>query len=193
VKLFSFAVCALYLLSACVTSRPDHYYILHSEPPGTTQARKTPATQVALSVSLPSSVDRSEMVINTTEDGVLVLEHERWAAPLTDLVTQALAQDLERRRGDLLVAGHGAVHAGGPAIEITVAIPQMTVRRSGEASIETHWRILGMRTGKDEVGGAVFSAPLRQDSYASVAEALSECVGLLAERLIGEIPKVEAQ
>ena len=192
-KLFSIVVSTLYLLSACATSRPDHYYILNSEPSSATQARETPATQVALSVSLPSLVDRSQMVLNTTADGVLVLEHERWAAPLTDLVTQALAQDLERRRSDLLVAGHGAVRASGPAIQITIAVLQMTVRKGDKASIETHWRILGMRNGKEEVGGEVFSAPMRQDNYASVAQSLSECVALLADRLVAEMPKVEAQ
>jgi uncharacterized lipoprotein YmbA len=133
------------------------------------------------------------MVLNTSAEGVLVLEHERWAAPLTDLVTQALAQDLERRRGDLLVTGHGAVRASGPAIGVMVTVVQMTVRKSDKASIEAHWRIVGMRTGKEELGGAVFSAPLRQDDYASVAQALSECLALLADRLVAEIPKVEAQ
>jgi uncharacterized lipoprotein YmbA len=74
-----------------------------------------------------------------------------------------------------------------------VTVVQMTVRKSDKASIEAHWRIVGMRTGKEELGGAVFSAPLRQDDYASVAQALSECLALLADRLVAEIPKVEDQ
>jgi uncharacterized lipoprotein YmbA len=190
VKSLSIAVFALYLLGACA-SRPDHYYILSSQPPGASQARTMPTTQVTLGVSLPSLVDRPQMVLNTSTDGVVVLEHERWAAPLSDLVAQTLAQDIERRRGDLLVAGHGVVLASGPVIQITVAILGMTVRRSGTASIETHWRISGARAGKDEVGGAVFSAPLREDNYASVAQALSECLGLLADQLAAKIPSVE--
>ncbi len=131
------------------------------------------------------------MVLNTTAEGVTVLEHERWAAPLTDLVTQTLAQDIERRRSDLLVAGRGAVLASGSGIQMTVTVLQMTVRRNGKASIETHWRLLGVRSGKDEVGGEVFSSPLQQDDYASVAHALSDCVALLADRLVAELPKVE--
>jgi uncharacterized lipoprotein YmbA len=193
VKLFSIAAFIAYLLSACATSRPDHYYILNSQPSAASEARTTPATQVALSVTLPSLVDRSQMVLNTTADGVLVLEHERWAAPLTDLVTQTLAQDLERRRGDLLVVGHGAVRASGPAIEMAVTVLQMTVRAGDKAIIETHWRILGLRTGKEEVGAEVFSAPLRQNNYASIAPSLSECLALLADRLVAEMPKVQAQ
>ncbi|GAC1497763.1 MAG: hypothetical protein NVS1B6_03550 [Steroidobacteraceae bacterium] len=190
-KTLSLAVVAAGLLSACAAGRPDHYYILNAEPSGAAQARKSPATQVQLSITLPLLVDRSQMVLNTTAEGVTVLEHERWAAPLTDLVTQTLAQDIERRRSDLLVAGRGAVLASGYAIQMTVTVLQMTVRRNGKASIETHWRLLGVRTGKDEVGGEVFSAPLQQDDYAGVAHALSECVALLADRLVAELPKVE--
>ena len=181
------AGCFLSLLCACVTSRPDHFYILSAQPPGTSDARTTPATPVWLRVTLPSLVDRSEMVLNTSANGVTVLEHERWAAPLADLVTQTLARDLERRRSDLLVAGQNAGRSGEAAIKVTVDLVQMTVRRGERASIEARWRILDPRTGADVAGSEVFGAPLAQDGYAAVPQALSECLGLLADRLVGQL------
>jgi uncharacterized lipoprotein YmbA len=177
----------LSLLCACVTSRQDHFYILSAQPQGTNDARTTPATQVWLRVTLPSLVDRSEMILNTSTNGVMVLEHERWAAPLADLVTQTLARDLERRRSDLLVAGQSVGHSGEAAVKVTVDLVQMTVRKSGQASIEAHWRILDPRTGEDAVGSEIFRAPLTQDGYAAVPQALSECLGLLADRLVGQM------
>jgi uncharacterized lipoprotein YmbA len=194
VKSFSIAVGTLCLLSACATGRPDHYYILTSQPPAASPARTAPVTQVALSVSLPSLVDRSEMVLNTGSDGVIVLEHERWGAPLTDLMTQTLAQDIERRRPDLLVAGRGLAPASGAAVKMTVNVVQMSVRQGDKASLEAQWRILNARSGQErggqeEVGGAAFSAPLRGDNnYAGVAQAVSECLGSLADRLVARIP-----
>ncbi|HXA35445.1 MAG TPA: PqiC family protein [Steroidobacteraceae bacterium] len=190
-KTYATLCAALGLLSACVTSAPYHYYVLNPQPPGAGEARKASAGQVTLRVSVPSLVDRPEMVLNSSAEGVIVLEHERWAAPLTDLMTQTLAQDIERRRGDLLVAGQDVVFASGPAIKIIVNVVQMSVRRTGQASIETQWRIVGVRTGKDQVGGEVFSAPLRQDDYAGVAQALSEALGLFADRLVAQISLVE--
>ena len=83
------------------------------------------------------------------------------------------------------------VLASGPVIKITVNILQVAVRKGEKASIEAHWRILGVHTGKDEVGGGVFSAPLGQDNYASVAQALSGCLAQLADRLVAQIPDVE--
>jgi uncharacterized lipoprotein YmbA len=174
-------------LSACATRQADHFYILSAQPPGASEARAAGATPATLKVTLPSLVDRAEMILNTSADGVMVLEHERWAAPLSDIVAQALARDIERRRADILVTEHSVPHAPGTAIMITVDVVQMTVRRGERASIETHWRILDPRTGKDEAGGAVFSVPLAQDGYAAVAQALSECVGLLADRLVAQL------
>jgi uncharacterized lipoprotein YmbA len=189
VKSVAAAAC-LCLLSACAAVRPDHYYILSSQPQGAREARTTPATQVILRVSLPSLVDRAEMVLNTA-DGVIVLEHERWAAPLTDLVAQTLAEDIERRRADLLVAGQGVIHPGETAIKVTVDLVQVTVRRGEHASIDAHWRILDARTAKDVVGGEVFSAPLARDGYAAVVQGLSDCLGLLADRLMAQLPTAE--
>jgi uncharacterized lipoprotein YmbA len=181
------AVCLLSLLCACVASRPDHFYILSTQPQGASEARTTPAAQVSLRVTLPSLVDRSEMILNTSTNGVIVLEHERWAAPLADLVTQTLARDLELRRSDMLVAAQSAGRSGAGTVKVTVDLVQMTVRRGDRASIEAHWRIVDPRTGGDVVGSQVVSAPVAQDGYAAVAQALSECLGLLADRLVGQM------
>jgi uncharacterized protein len=176
------AASAMILLSACA-SHPDHFYILSTQPAGAAEARTSPVALAALRVTLPSVVDRPEMVLNTSADDVIVQEHQRWAAPLADLVTQTLARDLERRRSDLLVADSSVNRTSGSVIKIDVDVVQLTVHRGRQASIEAHWRILDPRTGKEAVGGDVFSAPLGQDDYAAVAQALSQCLGLLADRL----------
>jgi uncharacterized lipoprotein YmbA len=180
-------LCAIGLLCACATSRPDHFYILSAQPQAAAQPPSTPATPVVLKVTLPSLVDRPEMVLNTSADGVRVLEHERWGAPLADLVVQTLGQDMERRRSDLLVGGPGAARASGAPIKITVDVVQMTARQGDRVSIETHWRIVDPRKPADLAGNEVFSAPLGQDSYAAIAQALSDCLGNFADRLVAQI------
>jgi hypothetical protein len=170
------------LLSACA-GHPDHFYILSTQPAGAGQARTLPAVQAVLKVTLPSVVDRPEMVLSTSADDVIVQEHERWAAPPGDLVTQTLARDLERRRSDLLVADSSVNRVSGSVIRINVEVVQWTVHKGREVSIEAHWRILDSRTGKDVTGGDVFTSPLGQEDNAAVAQGLSQCVGLLAGRL----------
>jgi len=189
-KLWATAAILGCLLGACASSRPDHFYILSVQPQTAGATRTAPGVQATLKVSLPSSVDRYEMVLNTSADAVTVLEHERWAAPLADLVTQTLAQDIERRRGDVVVGGNLS-RSTGPALKLTVDIVQVWLRRGERASIETHWRILDARTGKEAAGSDVFSVALGQEGYAGIAQALSQCVGLLADRLAEQIPRAE--
>jgi uncharacterized protein len=187
----SAAAACLCLLCACATSRPDHFYILSAEPPTGSPASTSRAIQARLKVSLPSLVDRAEMVLNTSPDAVTVLEHERWGAPLADLVSQTLAQDIERRRGDVLVGGAGLGGTQGAAIKMTVDIVQVWMRRGEPARIEVHWRIQGPQPGKELSGAEAFSAPLGHDGYAAVAHAWSACVARLADRLAEQIPLAE--
>jgi uncharacterized lipoprotein YmbA len=178
---------ALCLLGACATVTTDHYYVLSPLPPGTLEASTESATQVILRVSLPALMDRSEMVLNTSADSVTVLEHERWAAPLAELSAQTLAQDFEQRRADLLVTGQGLIRPAGTAIKLTIDLVRVTVRTGKQVSMDAHWRIIDT-TGTESLGGDVFRAPLTEEGSAAVARALSDCLGQLADRLVGQLP-----
>jgi uncharacterized protein len=175
------------LLAGCVTRQQDHFYVLDPQPAAIGTSRSQFDRQVTLRITVPSLVDRSEMVVATT-GGVSVLDHERWAAPLADMISGALSQDIERRRSDVLVLPKSADKAGIPLVKITVEIDQVTARLADHLSIETHWRVTDARTGKEILGRDTFVSPQQPQSYAEVAAALSACIALLADRLAGEIP-----
>jgi uncharacterized protein len=119
---------------------------------------------------------------------VSVMEHERWAAPLADMVNGTLSQDIERRRNDVVVLPRSADQAGIPLSRIAVEINQVTARLGDRLSIEAHWRVTDARTGKEALGRETFVSPQQAHSYAEVAAAFSDCIALLAERLAAEIP-----
>ena len=84
-----------------------------------------------LTVSLPPVIDRRQMVVVTTTDQLLVLEHQRWAAPLSELVAQTLARDIEERRADVLVADRSFDQASLIPVKIRVDVVRMSVREGG--------------------------------------------------------------
>ena len=182
-------VCALAgtaMLAACA-SQPDRFYTLSALPDTSPAPRSAPATQVILSISIPAVVDRSAMVLTTSGDQVSILEHERWAAPLSDLLAQTLAGDIERRRADVLVAERG--FGSGPApVKIRIDVAQLSARAPGSATLEAHWRIVDAQSKSDEVGGEVFTAPVAGGDYAAVARAFSVAVSSLADRLVEKLP-----
>jgi uncharacterized lipoprotein YmbA len=180
-------LCVLILAGGCATRQYDHFYVLDARPAGAKQSPSQFDRQVVLSVTVPSLVDRGEMVL-TTVSGVTVLDHERWAAPLADLVTATLSQDIERRRADVVVLPRSADQAGIPLTRIVLEIDQVTARLGDQVSIESHWRVTDARTGKVSIGREVLSSSQRPQNYTDVASALSECIALLADRLVREIP-----
>ena len=176
------------ILSACA-SQPDRFYALSVLPDTSRDARVIPHINVLLNVTVPSLVDRSEMVLNTSSNGIQVLDHERWAAPFADQVAQRLARDIERRRGDVLVADLRFAQEVSPPVSLQVDVAQITVQRSGHASLEAHWRIVSRTAAFDQMGGGTFEARVAGSDYATVARALSEALADMAGRIAEALPR----
>lgn len=178
---------AIVIASGCVTRRADHFYALAVQPAQSSGSHIGFARQITLHVTLPSLVDRAEMVLTTGEQ-VSILEHERWASPLPDQVIATLGQDIEVRRTDVIIANRSLEQGKLASTKIAVEIVRWTAQRSGRLSIEARWRVTDSVSGNVSVGRDIFSAALGADSYDQLAGALSACVAQLADRLIAEIP-----
>jgi len=180
---------AALLLAACA-AQPDHFYTLAVLPEGTrvvAPSPTAPTVNVLLSVDVPAMVDRPEMILNTSDNGIDVLEHQRWAVSLSDEVYQTLARDLERRRSDMLVAGR-EFDRGTPPVKIKVGIVRLTARRAGRVSMEAHWRIVDAAAGLDVVASDVFDSPVGGGGYEAIAAAYSQVLSQLAATLATAVP-----
>jgi uncharacterized lipoprotein YmbA len=131
-------------------------------------------------------MDRNEMVLSTSRNGIVILDHERWAAPLADQVSQTLARDIEGRRPDVFVGDRGFDRAASPPVMLKVDIVRMSAQRAGQALIEAHWRIVDSSASVDQLGSGSFEAAIG-DGYAAVAQAYSQTLSDLAERLAQEV------
>lgn len=178
-----------WLLAACA-GPADHFYTLSTQP----DASGAPATKpfdahVILSTAIPPLIDRTQMLVNTSDDQIVILEHERWAAPLSELVAHTLARDIEQRRPGVLVGGAGFDQAALATIKIRVDVVRMSARKDGRAVLEAHWRILGPGADSDHLDGGVFTAPVAGGEYAAIALAFSTCLGSLADKIAERLPE----
>jgi len=181
---------ALLLLAACA-AEPDHFYTLSVLPQSTQVAAPSPTAptvNVLLSVEVPAMLDRPQMILNTSDNGIDVLEHQRWAVALSEQMLQTLARDLERRRGDVLVASRAFDRGTTPPVKITVDIVRLRARRAGRVSMEAHWRIVDSAAGVDVVAGDVFDSPVDGAGYEAIAAADSRVLSQLADSLAAAIP-----
>ena len=179
------------VLGACAGQR-DHFYVLTPLPDAPVAPAGGFATHVILKVAIPDTVDRRQMVIADAADRILILEHERWPAPLSDLVTQTLARDLEQRRADVWSPAAASTHRAqsrSASRSTWCDCPRIAAARR---RLEAHWRIVDPATQSDQVGGESFSAavagPIEGDDYSPIARALSTCLATLADRLVEKLP-----
>jgi uncharacterized protein len=181
-------VLAVGLLAAACASKPDRFYSLTVLPDSPRGAAAIPTVHVLLNVTVPSLVDRREFVMNRPNNGILILDHERWAEPLADQVAQTLARDIERRRGDVLIGDRSFDQAAAPSVSMKVDIVRMSARQPGQVSVEAHWRVVDARAGIDQLGSGVFEVPLITPGYAAVAQSYSNALSALADTLAAQIP-----
>lgn len=186
-RIVDFAAAACLLLGACAGEQ-DHFYTLNILPEGGHTGLTSPTVHVLLSVDVPALVDRPEMVVNTSDNGIAVLDHQRWAVPLSDQVLQTLARDIEGRRNDALVADRGFNLGGAPPVRIKVDIVRLTAHRAGQVVMEAHWRIVDESAGVDAIGGDVFESRVEGTGYDSIARAYSQVLASLADKLTAGIP-----
>jgi uncharacterized lipoprotein YmbA len=187
VRLASLLVWAL--LGGCVLNRPDHFYVLDPGHPAELPARSAFAMQVNLRVSLPTLVDRSELVL-TNPKGVAILEHERWAAPLTDQFTRVLGQDIEARREDIILASRSIAQPGVRTASIALDVVELSLQKGADVRMEVRWRLQRGESEHVSQGRETFVSTAPDGSFDGLARSLSACIGLLADRLVAQLPDV---
>jgi uncharacterized protein len=188
VRALAIVCAALVLLTACAT-HPDSFYVLEAQPGASTVPRTAFTSQILLHVAIPSLIDRPQMVLSTT-NGVALLEHQRWAAPLGEQISHVLGQNIESRRPDVLVTDHEIAHPAMTLVRMQIDVVQVTASQGARVTMETRWQVVNVATGQSSLGREVFSAPDPAADYAAVAKGISTCLGMLSDRLVQELPKL---
>lgn len=185
-RVLSLLICVA-LASSCALSRPDHFYVLDAGQPKELAARSAFAMQLNLRVSLPALVDRSAMVL-ANPNGVTILEHERWAAPLAEQFASVLGQDIEARRQDVILASRTIAQPGARTASIAIDVVQLSLQKGAEVRLEVRWRLQRSEGEKVMQGRETFVSPASDGSFGGLARSLSDCIGMLADRLVAQLP-----
>lgn len=177
------------LLAACA-SAPLHYYTLLA--PDSAGVAAVPAAApslpfVVLPVSVPARVDQPQLVVRDGAQQVLLLNGERWIAPLADELRSALAADLARDLGSQNLTGlpdHGA-----PALRIKLEVHQFDSWPGSYALLAGSWSVRVVH-GNDPPSAAAqvvtCASSLRvpvAPGYAALVEGHQRAVAMLATRV----------
>jgi uncharacterized protein len=98
VRLLTVTVVTMTLAAGCASSPPLHYYTL-SEVPASGRL-SVPANNVQIQidrVTIPTELDRSQIVRRLDPTRLQIVENDRWAAPLDETIRRVLSNDIAAR------------------------------------------------------------------------------------------------
>jgi uncharacterized protein len=176
------ALLLLLLLTACGSSPKTQFYTLDAVP-GAGQAETVHAHGPIMvgHVDLPATLDRLWIVRSGSGNAIEVSDVDRWAAPLDELVRNALTGDLRSRLppGTVLAPGDTAPEG---TRTVTLNVLQFMADQSGRVVLDTDWSVQrGNRRGMPQ--HAEIQVAGSGNSGAAVAAAMSQAVAQLADRI----------
>jgi uncharacterized lipoprotein YmbA len=129
------------MVTACASASEIRYYALSAEPATEVVAVRNGTVRYAFdAVAIPDLLDRPQIVLRAGQYGIDMLDDDRWAAPLPDLLQRVLAADLSSRLGAGSVVDPG-LPSPRSARRITVSILEFGASRDGQSVIEASWTI----------------------------------------------------
>jgi uncharacterized lipoprotein YmbA len=174
---------ALAILAGCGHSPPTHFFTLDPAKPVRAPQRATGAPVQIDIVHLPPELDRLSMVRERGSGELQIDDQNRWGGQLSDLIRQALAQDLAARLspGSVILPD-----APAPPATRTMAVDIVTFRpdASGTVTLDASWTLLDSGSGKPVLRRPVHltdTAPAQTPD--AQATAMSRLLGDMADEI----------
>jgi uncharacterized lipoprotein YmbA len=173
-------LCAAAVLTAgCAGSPPSRFYTLSA----TATPTATPSTLfVAVGpVTVPAVVDRPEFVVSTGPNELRLDEFNRWASPLQNGLSRAIAENLVALLGTPRVVLFPQQLAADPDYRIAVEVRTFDSRLGTAAAIDAVWTIRRAKDGRTQTGRTSARESVTDDSYGALAAAHSRAVARLSQ------------
>lgn len=164
---------ALACLVACSSPQPPRFHSLVPAPAAAAAPAKVlPAGGLSwemLPVTVPPGVDQPQWVVRSVDGSLVVLEQERWLAPLAEEVRAALAARMRAQLG--APAGKAA-----PDWRVRVELSRLEAAPAREARIDVTWTIVGADGGVATLCRGEFVEVPTAEGYLALAAGLRAAV-----------------
>lgn len=187
-------------LAGCTSPRIRYYTLV----PPAAEAGSAPAASAgryAISmqpVSLPSQVDRPQIVVSTSSSTqVMPLNESLWVSPLDDQIRRTLSADLSARLGVLDIPADTAPSSL-PVWKIFVTVQRFDSVFGKDAILDATWRLqpLHQRAAAQSICRAEITVPVGAGVPALVAgqrAAVRTLSSLIAARISGAMPAASGE
>ena len=179
------------LAAGCSTPPPLKFYTL--APTATSTAPPTSSIIVAVGpVTVPSEVDRPEFVVSTGPNSVRLDDFNRWAAPLQDGLTRAIAENLVVILGTPRVVRFPQTLATEPDYRVAVEVRTFESTPGTSAALDAVWTVRRTKDGKSQTGRTSAREAVVESGYDALAAAHSRAVARLSDDIARAMQALQA-
>ena len=177
------------MLVACASSPPMHYYTLTETSAPSRLAVPRGMAPVRLDrVTIPTELDRSQIVRRLGSTQLQIVENERWAAPLDETIRRVLSNDLAARLPQGVVANPNEPSVGEKRQSLTVDFSELYGDPTCTVILRASWTLKQSESnslhGEEE---ATASPPDGCKGAASIPAAMSQALGKLSDLIAAAI------
>ncbi len=183
-------ICVIAALSAgCASTPHSNFYTL-------SPALKPAAAAANYSVSVgpvtvPTAVDRPQIVVRVGPNQVDIDEFNRWASPLQNDIARVVAENLTLMLGTPDVTVFPQSTAAGASYRVVISVVRFDSVPGGAASIDAVWTVRRAKEDQSRTGRTAISVPVQGSGYAPLVAAHSLAIEKLSEDMAEAIRAME--
>jgi len=188
------ALAAALSLAACVgTPAPrEQFFMLASPDAGAAPPTSATPSIFVGPVSIPASVDRTQMVLATGSHQVDISDDNRWAEPLRDAIPRVVAEDLSHVLGTSRVLS-SRIAAGAPVdFRVSIEVQRFDSSLADGATIDALWTVTPAQGGARS-GRTLAHEALAAHDAASLAAAHSRALERIARDIAAAIRAMQPE
>jgi len=172
-------VCMIATLAASCASSPARFYTLNA-----TAAPSAAASKLSVAVgpvSIPTGLDRPQIVVSTSANQVTLDDFNRWASPLQDNLARVVAEDLVALLGTPRVTLFPQALSADADYRVQIEIRNFESAPGKSASLDAVWTVRRAKDGKTETGRTSVREKVDDNGYEALAAAHSRGVARLSQ------------
>lgn len=181
-RLGAFAlVCTLAAFSTGCSSPPAKFYTLSAV---ATPAMTASNISVLVGpVSVPSVIDRPQIVVTTGANQVTADEFSRWASPVQDNLARVVADDLGAELGTPRVTLYQSQLGAEVDYRVQIEVRNFETAPGKYALLEALWSVRRLKDGKTETGHTIVRESVESESFDAVAAAHSRSIAKMSQEI----------
>jgi len=179
-------LCGLAALAAgCGSTPPSRFYILS----GTATSAAAPSDlSVAVGpVTIPSAVDRPQMVVNMGANQVELDEFNRWAAPLQNNISRVVAVNLGALLGASRVTLFPQMLSADADFRVAIEVQRFESTPGEAAVLDAVWTVRRAKDGKSDTGRTTVREAVQEKSLDVLVAAHSRAIARMSQDIAAAV------